>query len=61
MFDIAVLDIAEPEPLPDAGFAMFPAGADEGLLLSLEAGAADEGFESGGAAGLLQASRANDK
>jgi hypothetical protein len=55
------LDIAEPEPLPDAGFAMFPAGADEGLLLSLEAGAADEGFESGGAAGLLQASRANEK
>jgi hypothetical protein len=57
MFDIAVLDMAE----PDAGFAMFPAGAAEELLLSLEAGAAEEGFESGGAAGLLQPSKAKDK
>jgi hypothetical protein len=41
---------------------MFPPGADEGLLLSLEAGAVVLGeFESGGAAGLLQPSRANDK
>jgi hypothetical protein len=61
MFDIAVFDIAEPEPLFDDGLPVFSLGAAE-LLLSLEAGAVVLGeFESGGAAGLLQPSRANDK
>ena len=58
MFDIAVLDIAEPEPLPEEGFAIFPPDAAEPLL-SLEAPV--EEFESAGAAGLLQPSRAKDK
>jgi hypothetical protein len=51
IFDIAVLDIGEPEP------PASPLGAAE-LLLSLEDG---EALESGGAAGLLQPSTANDK
>ena len=38
MLDIAVFDMAEPEPLSDEELAMFPLGAAE-LLLSLEAGA----------------------
>jgi hypothetical protein len=62
MFAISVLDMAEPGLLSADELAMFPPGADEGLLLSLEAGAVVLGeFESGGAAGLLQPSRANDK
>lgn len=61
MFDISVLDIAEPELLPDEELAMLPLGAEE-LLLSLEAGAVVLGeFESGGAAGLLQPSTAKDR
>jgi hypothetical protein len=53
MLVIAVFDMAEPEPPPDEEFAVFPP-----LLLSLDDG--DE-LESGGAAGLLQPSKANDK
>jgi len=52
MFDIAVFDIAEPEP------AASPPGAAELLLPSLEDG---EALESGGAAGLLQPSTAKAK
>ena len=54
MLDIAVLDMAEPEPPPDEEFAVFPP-----LLLSLDDG--DDEEESGGAPGLLQPSKANDK
>jgi hypothetical protein len=62
MLDIAVLDMAEPEPLPDDEFAVSPLGAAEELLLSLDDGdEVEEEFESAGAAGLLQPSRAKDK
>jgi hypothetical protein len=51
MLDIAVFDMAEPEPPPDPP-----------LLLSLDDGdEVEEGVESAGAAGLLQPSRAKDK
>jgi len=55
MFDIAVLDMADPVP---------PLGAGEEVLLSLDAGAVlEEGeeLESAGAAGLLQPTRAKAK
>jgi len=51
MLDIAVFDMAEPEPPPDPP-----------LLLSLDDGdEVEEEVESAGAAGLLQPSRAKDK
>ena len=42
MFDIAVLDMAEPEPLLDEGLGALPLGAGDEGLLSLDAGAAPE-------------------
>jgi hypothetical protein len=57
MFDIAVFDMAEPEPPLDDELAMLPP-----LLLSLEDGdEVEEELESAGAAGLLQPSRTKDK
>jgi hypothetical protein len=38
MLDIALFDIAEPDLLSDDELAMFPLGAADGLLLSLERG-----------------------
>ena len=62
MFDIAVFDMVEPEPRLDEELAMFPLGAAEVLLLSLDDGdEVEEEVESAGAAGLLQPSRAKDK
>jgi hypothetical protein len=59
MLDIAVFDMAEPEPL---SVAVFPVGAAEVLLVSLDDGdEVEEEDESAGAAGLLQPSRAKDK
>lgn len=55
MLDIAVFDMAEPE------LEVFPLGAAELLLASLDDGDEEEEVESAGAAGLLQPSRANDK
>jgi hypothetical protein len=62
MLDIAVFDMAEPEPPPDEELAVFPLGAAEPLLVSLDDGdVVEEEDESAGAAGLLQPSRAKDK
>lgn len=62
MLDIAVFDMAEPEPLLGEELAMFPLGAAELLLASLDDGdEVEEELESAGAAGLLQPSRAKDK
>jgi hypothetical protein len=55
MFDIAVFDMAEPEPPLDDELAILPP-------LSLEDGdEVEEEPESAGAAGLLQPSRTKDK
>jgi hypothetical protein len=56
MLDIAVFDMAEPDPLPDEEFAMLPP-----LLSADDGDEVVEEVESAGAAGLLQPSRANDK
>jgi len=62
VLDIAVFDMAEPEPLLGEELAMFPLGAAELLLASLDDGdEVEEELESAGAAGLLQPSRAKDK